>query len=386
MKNIPMLFALGLLIFACNTASEVDQKKEELAKLKSEQQELSGKIKKLETELATLAPVKNAEGRVKLVAVSPVQPQTFKHYLSVQGTVESDENILVSPKMGGVITSVQVNEGDRVNRGQVLAVIDDAVLRQSIEELKTGLELATTVYEKQQNLWNQKIGSEVQYLQAKNSKESLDKKLQTLDSQLAMTRITSPITGVVDDVTIKPGEAVAPGLGVIRVVNLSNIKVKARMADSYIGTVKKGDEVNITLPDIKEEFAGKVSFVGQVVNPQSRTFDLEVSLTNKDSKLKPNMLAVVNINDKTAQDAIVIDANFVQQSEFGDIVFVAGKEGNNQKAQMRKVKTGLSYNGQVEVLEGLKAGESLITSGYQDLVDGQVIKVSSPAANLSSAK
>jgi RND family efflux transporter MFP subunit len=287
--------------------------------------------------------------------------------------------------MGGVITSVSVKEGDRVSKGQTLAVIDDAVLRQSVEELKTGLDLANTVFEKQQNLWNQKIGSEVQYLQAKNNKEGLERKLATLNSQLAMARITSPISGVIDEVNIKPGEAAAPGLGVIRVVNLSDIKVKARVADSYIGAVKKGDEVKITLPDIKEEFSGKVSFVGQVVNPQSRTFDMEVSLKNRDEKLKPNMLAIVNINDKTVKDAIVIDANFVQQSESGDIVFVAGTEGNSQKAEMRKVKTGLTYNGQVEVLEGLKAGERLITSGYQDLVDGQVIKVSSPSAKLSSA-
>jgi RND family efflux transporter MFP subunit len=287
--------------------------------------------------------------------------------------------------MGGVITSVLVKEGDRVSKGQTLAVIDDAVLRQSVEELKTGLDLASTVFEKQQNLWNQKIGSEVQYLQAKNNKEGLERKLATLNSQLAMARITSPISGVIDEVNIKPGEAAAPGLGVIRVVNLSEVKVKARIADSYINAVKKGDEVKITLPDIKEEFSGKVSFVGQVVNPQSRTFDIEVSLKNRDEKLKPNMLAVVNINDKTVKDAIVIDANFVQQSESGDIVFVAGTEGNSQKAEMRKVKTGLTYNGQVEVLEGLKAGERLITSGYQDLVDGQVIKISSPSAKLSSA-
>jgi RND family efflux transporter MFP subunit len=385
MKNIPLVFAFGLLLFACNSGSEVDQKKEELAKLKTEQQEIAGKIKKLETELATLAPVKNSEGRIKLVETNPVQPQTFKHYLAVQGTVDSDNNILISPKMGGVITSVSVKEGDRVSKGQTLAVIDDAVLRQSVEELKTGLDLANTVFEKQQNLWNQKIGSEVQYLQAKNNKEGLERKLATLNSQLAMARITSPISGVIDEVNIKPGEAAAPGLGVIRVVNLSDIKVKARVADSYIGAVKKGDEVKITLPDIKEEFSGKVSFVGQVVNPQSRTFDMEVSLKNRDEKLKPNMLAIVNINDKTVKDAIVIDANFVQQSESGDIVFVAGTEGNSQKAEMRKVKTGLTYNGQVEVLEGLKAGERLITSGYQDLVDGQVIKVSSPSAKLSSA-
>jgi RND family efflux transporter MFP subunit len=285
--------------------------------------------------------------------------------------------------MGGVVTAVNVKVGDKVGQGQTMAVIDDAVLQQSIEELKTGLELANTVFEKQQNLWNQKIGSEVQFLQAKNNKESLERKLQTLNAQVAMSRITSPISGVVDEVNIKPGEAASPGFGVIRVVNLSKIKIKARMADSYIGTVKKGDEVRITLPDINQELNGKISFVSQVVNPQSRTFDIEVMLDNKEEKLKPNMLAVVNINDKTAQEAIVIDANYVQQSEEGDVVYVAGAEGQNQKAQMRKVKTGLTYNGQVEVLEGLKAGDQLITAGYQDLVDGQLIKLSSaPTAKL----
>jgi RND family efflux transporter MFP subunit len=383
MKSTHIFFVLTMLAFSCNNASEVDTKKEELAKLKSEQQEIAGKIKKLEAELAVLAPVKNDETRVKLVKAQTIQPQTFKHFISVQGTVESDNNILVSPKMGGVVTAVNVKVGDKVGQGQTMAVIDDAVLQQSIEELKTGLELANTVFEKQQNLWNQKIGSEVQYLQAKNNKESLERKLQTLNAQVAMSRITSPISGVVDEVNIKPGEAASPGFGVIRVVNLSKIKIKARMADSYIGTVKKGDEVRITLPDINQELNGKISFVSQVVNPQSRTFDIEVMLDNKEEKLKPNMLAVVNINDKTAQEAIVIDANYVQQSEEGDVVYVAGAEGQNQKAQMRKVKTGLTYNGQVEVLEGLKAGDQLITAGYQDLVDGQLIKLSSaPTAKL----
>ena len=381
MKNTHKLIFATVLAFACSSGSEVDKKKEELAELKSQQQEITGKIKQLETDLARLSPAKASEARIKLVEAMPVQPQTFKHYIPVQGTIESDNNVLVSPKTGGVVTAVYVNEGDRVSKGQVLAVIDDAVMRQSVEELKTGLELATTVYQKQENLWNQKIGSEIQYLQAKNNKESLERKLQTLNSQLAMNRITSPINGTVDEVNVKAGEAASPGLGVVRVVNLAEVKVKARVADSYITAVKKGDEVKITLPDIKEELQGKISFVGQVVNPQSRTFDIEVTLNNRDNKLKPNMLAVVNINDKTAQDAIVIEENFVQQTENGDVVFVAG----SQKAEARKVKTGLAYNGKVEILEGLKQGDSLITNGYQDLVDGQAIKVSNTSDKLTSA-
>jgi RND family efflux transporter MFP subunit len=380
MKNTHKLIFATVLAFACSSGSEVDKKKAELAELKTQQQEITGKIKQLETDLARLSPAKAAETRIKLVEVTPVQPQTFKHYISVQGAVESDNNVMVSPKTGGVVTAVYVKEGDRVSKGQVLAVIDDAVMRQSVEELKTSLDLATTVYQKQENLWNQKIGSEIQYLQAKNNKESLERRLQTLNSQLAMNRITSPLSGTVDEVNVKAGEAASPGLGVVRVVNLAEVKVKARVADSYISAVKKGDEVKIILPDIKENIDGKISFVGQVVNPQSRTFDIEVTLNNRDNKLKPNMLAVININDKTTQNAIVIEENFVQQTETGNVVFVAG----SQKAEARKVKTGLSYNGNVEILEGIKPGDSVITNGYQDLVDGQAIKVSN-TDKLSSA-
>lgn len=370
MKKHILLLSVALLVFACGKeGSEADQKKARLTELKAEQQKISSEIRKLETELG--ASIKDTNERVKLVKATAVEPKIFRHFISVQGTVDSDNNILVSPKMAGVITSVSVNEGDQVRKGQVMAIIDDAVLRQGIEELKTGLDLATITYEKQKTLWDQKIGSEIQYLQAKNAKESLERKLGTLNSQVAMTRIVSPISGTVDQVNIKPGEAASPGQGVIRVVNLAQIKVMARVADTYINTIKRGDMVQVKLPDLGKEIDGKISFVGQVVNPQSRTFDIEVSLNNKDLQLKPNMLAVVNINDKTKSNALVVDENLVQQTEAGSAVFVA----DGQKAQMRKVKTGLAYNGTVEVVEGLNPGDKLITTGYQDLVDGQTIKI-----------
>jgi RND family efflux transporter MFP subunit len=370
MKKHILLLSVALLVFACGEkGSETDQKKARLTELRTEQQKIASEIKKLETELG--ASIKDTNERIKLVRATSVEPKTFRHFISVQGTIDSDNNILVSPKVGGVITSVSVNEGDQVRKGQVMAIIDDAVMRQGIEELKTGLDLATITYQKQKSLWDQKIGSEIQYLQAKNAKESLESKLATLNSQLAMTRIVAPISGTVDEVNIKPGEAANPGMGVIRVVNLSQIKVKARVADSYISALKKGDQVQVKLPDLGKEINGKVSFVGQVVNPQSRTFDIEVYLDNKDLQLKPNMLAVVNINDKTKSNAVVVDENLVQQTEVGSAVFVA----DGQKAQMRKVKTGLAYNGTVEVVEGLNPGDKLITTGYQDLVDGQTIKI-----------
>ncbi|MBC7921524.1 MAG: efflux RND transporter periplasmic adaptor subunit, partial [Ferruginibacter sp.] len=274
MKTHYLSVLLAAFLLACSGGSEVEKKQQELAKLKKEQKDVTDKVKQLEEELAVLAPKKTNEARIKPVKTAPVTAQTFNHFIEVQGTVDSDKNILVTPKTGGTITRVHVNEGDRVKAGQVMAEIDDAVLRQNAEEIKTSLTLLTTIYERQKNLWDQKIGSEVQFLQAKNSKEAQERRLQTLNSQLAQARITSPINGVVDEVRIKPGEGAMPGVGVIRVVNLSGIKVLANVADSYIAAVKKGDAVTIRIPDTGQQLQGKVSFVGQVVNSTSRTFPI----------------------------------------------------------------------------------------------------------------
>ncbi len=311
--------------------------------------------------------------------VQPVTPQTLRHYLTLQGTVDSDKNIAVSPKMPGTVTAVYVKEGDAVRAGQVMAVIDDAVMRQNVAELKTGLELATTVYEKQKNLWDQKIGSEIQYLQTKNNKESLERRLATLNEQLAQTRVTAPISGTVDAVGLRVGEPANPGTTTIRVVNLSDMKVLAKVADTYINTVRKGDEALVEL-NSGEKMTGKVSFVGKVVNPQTRTFDVEIALPNKGGLLKPNMLANISINDQTKENALVVNQNLIQRTESGDVVYVAKVNGNQTTAQLRKIKTGISYNGEVVVTEGLQPGDQLITVGYQDLVDGQPLKISDPIA------
>ncbi len=365
-----IVLALPLALLACGGKD----KKTELAELKKQQQELTAKIRQLETELGAGKDT-TAQARVTLVQVQPVAPQTLRHYLTLQGTVDSDKNIAVSPKMPGTVTAVYVKEGDAVRAGQVMAALDDAVLRQGIAELQTGLELATTVYEKQKNLWDQKIGSELQYLQAKNSKESLERKLATLNEQIAQMRVVAPISGTVDAVGLTLGEPAQPGMTTIRVVNLSDMKIVTKVADTYINTVRKGDQAEVTLGS-GEKMTGRVSFVGKVVNTQTRTFDVEIGLNNKDGLLKPNMLATVSINDQTKENALVVNQNLIQTTESGDIIYVA----NNNLAQQRKIKTGLAYNGQVEVTEGLKAGDQLITVGYQDLVDGQPIKISDALA------
>lgn len=368
--------AVIFLVFACGQQGGGD-KKTQLAELKKQKAEIDTKIAALEKELGA---DKKENTRVTVVMAQPVQPQTFQHFVEVQGTLDSRNNINVTPKMGGNVTQVLVKEGDYVRAGQTLLVTDDATLRQNLAQLETGYELAKTTFERQQNLWNQKIGSEIQYLQAKNQKESVERQIATLKTQLAMARVTSPISGTVNAVNVKIGEMAAPGAPAVQVVNLADMKVEAKVADSYINTIKKGDPVTVKFPDIGEEMKAKVTFAGQVVNPMSRTFDIEVALPNKGNKLKPNLLAVVSINDKTKPNTLVIDENLIQKTEQGDIVFVTTQENGKTVARSKKVTRGLSYNGKVEITEGLAAGDLLVTAGNQDLVDGQPVKVNDAVA------
>ena len=373
-KNILIIMAIASFLTACSGEKKdgLAAKKEELAKLKTEQGETDKKIKALEIEIAKLDPKKAGEAKTKAVTVSPLNSETFKHYIELQGTVDAKNNVLVTPKSGGAVTAMYVKEGDYVNAGTVIGKIDDSILRETVEELKTQMTLLNTLYEKQKNLWDQKIGTELQYLQAKNNKESLERKLSTLNTQLAQSSIVSPMSGVVDQVNVKVGEMASPGVGVVRVVNLSNLKVVAKVSDTYAASVKKGDEVIVKFPDLMKEYKARISFVSTTVDPLSRTFTIEANLpTSKD--IKPNMMAQIQINDATSKGALAIDQNYVQSTEKGNVVYVAVTEGNKKVAKAKEVKTGLSYNGKIEILEGLTAGDQLITLGYQEVSDGQPI-------------
>lgn len=374
MKPAYITLLAAALLVACSEPKKegIEGKKAELAELKKQQAELAAKVAALQTEVAKEDPQAQEAAKTKTVAVSPVTATTFQHFIEVQGTVDAKNNVLVSPKSGGAVTAVYVKEGDAVRAGQVLAKVDDQILRESIAEIKTQWELANTVYEKQANLWRQQIGTELQYLQAKNNKESLEKRLATLNSQLSQANITSPIAGVVDQVNVKPGESAMPGMGVVRVVNLSQLKVVAKVADTHVASVKKGSLVKVKFPDLNKEVNARVSFVGATVDPLSRTFDIEATLPPS-RDLKPNQLAVVNINDVNKPNAIVINQNLIQNTEKGQVVYVAEGEGAKKTAKAKVVKTGQSYNGQVEITDGLLAGDQLVTQGYQELVDGQPV-------------
>lgn len=348
-------------------------KKTQLADLKKEYATLSSQIKELESQIAaedTGAAV--ATGR--MVATEILKRSTFRHFVEVQGRIDADENVGVTARSMGVIVKVNVVAGQEVRKGQTLAELDNQLGLQGIDELKTQLEMATTAYEKQKSLWDQKIGTEMQYLGAKTNKEALEKRLATTREQLDMMRIESPIDGVVDAVNVKVGQAVAPGIPAFQVVNLSSLKVKGEVPEKYAAHVKTGSEVVLNFPDLKKEVSAKASYSAKVINPMSRTFTVEVDLKEANADYHPNMIAVLKVVDYKADSAIVVPTDVVQHSETESFVFVAQKEKGATTVKKKVVEVGESYNGSTEILKGLTTGDVIITKGYQNVNDGDAIQ------------
>ncbi|MBK6976919.1 MAG: efflux RND transporter periplasmic adaptor subunit [Cytophagaceae bacterium] len=368
-----VIVALATVVVACGKKEDnsLKGKKDQLAQLQKEATTIDEKIQKLQAEIDKLEP--NKIEKSKTVAVSPIIPATFDHYVESTGRLEAENNVFVSPQMGGAITHVYVKAGDFVTKGQKIVTIDNSVLRNSIQEIEIQLETAKTIYERQKNLWDQKIGTEVQFIQAKTQVEALQRRITTLKSQDGMNIVTAPISGVVDEVRFKAGEMAAPGVGIVRIVNFSDLKVVANVPDTYAGTIAKGDMVKIKFPDLQKEISARLTFVSQTINQVSRTFVVEAKVPNIDKSLKPNLTAIININDQSKSGAIVIPQSFVQNTDQGNIVYVAVVEGNKKVAKARQVTTGLTYDGKVEVKSGLLSGDMLITEGYQEIVDGQLI-------------
>jgi RND family efflux transporter MFP subunit len=367
------LILLSILVFSCGT----QDKRAQLERLKNQRAELDEQIKKLEEEIANGGDSSFVLEKLKPVKITEIKSSMFKHYIEIQGTIESDNNIFVPPQFGGVVTKIYVKEGDRVSSGQLLAELDGTILLKSIDQLKTGLDLATTVYERQKRLWDQKIGSEIQYLQAKANKESLEKQLVTVQEQYKLTKITAPISGIVDEIKIKEGEAAAPGFGAIRIVQLSNLKIKASLSDSYVGRVTKNDEVKVLIPALDKEFNLTIDNVSQAIDANNRTFSIEIRIPGKEKGIKPNMLAVLTINDYSNDDALIVPLNVLQKTaEEESFLFVAAKNSDNWTVKKRFVKPGQYYKDSIEILEGLTTGENVVTFGFNDLADDQSVIIS----------
>ena len=361
------------------TDNSLAGKKKQLAEMKTQAKALTAKITALETDLKKTDPSMKAVEKVIPVVTAIVQTRSFKSFIDIQGMVETKNTATATPRMPGTYTTVYVREGQTVRAGQLLAKIDNAILRDQISALKQQLELAVTVFEKQKGLWDQKIGTEIQYLQAKNGKESLEKNIAVLNAQGEMYSVYAPISGAVERVMAKTGEIAAPGMPLANIINLGNLKATANVPDTYLSNIKMGDAVKVKLPDLGREINARVTFISKLVNAANRTFKIEASIPSA-ADIKPNMISVLSIADINKANAVIVQQNYVQSTELGEVLYVAVTEGNKKIAKARNVKTGVSYNGEIEILEGLQAGDVLITQGYQDLVDGQVISPQTAAA------
>jgi membrane fusion protein, multidrug efflux system len=369
-----LLIIAAAVVFSACGSSDAGDKDSQLQKLKAEQASLAKQIATLEKEMSSSTSSDTIAVRAKEVTATEIVTKPFNHYIQTQGKVEAEDNILVSAKSMGVITQVYVKEGQIVARGQVLAQIDNTVMVRSIESMKAQMDFATTVYERQKNLWDQKIGTEVQFLQAKTNKESLEKQLASLTEQNEMTKIKAPVNGTVDDVFVKVGENIAPGMPAARVVNTNNLTLKANVSESYVTNVKTGNKVIVSIPELKKDIEARVTFVGKTIDPLSRTFVVEIKLPSY-ADLRPNMSGVVKVVYYSETAALTVPVNVVQTVNDQKIVFVAEADGKSVVARKRVVEVVGVFDNLAHIRKGVVPGDKVITFGYQGLSDGQVIKL-----------
>ncbi|MEZ5006685.1 MAG: efflux RND transporter periplasmic adaptor subunit [Chitinophagales bacterium] len=335
-------------------------------------------ITKLEKQLADLKAGLVVEDKVvdesgkTVVTVLEAKQKDFERYIEVQGAVTSKDNVMVASNTGGVIMSILVTEGQSVGVGQAIAVVNSDVLQKNIAEVQNQLDLANTIFEKQKRLWLElNVGTEVQYLQAKNNKESLERKLETLNTQLSDATVRSTINGVVDEVFAKQGEMAGPGSPIARVVNLNNVQVEAEVPESFIGKINKGDKVEVYFASLDLTRTANIKAVSQTLNPGNRTFKIEVDLPNKDKVLKPYLLATLKLKEYENDDQLVVPTRLIQEGKQGNFVFTL-KDG---VVERNWLKTGNSYQGETEVLEGLEPGAQLIDLGFRNVLEGDEVKL-----------
>ena len=378
MKN-SLLWAVALGAVACSQENTTD-----LAQLQGERDSLvaltqtaATRIQEIDAQLAAL----DSTRELTAVTVLEVSPETFIHSFEALGKVEADRSVNLLPEMGGQIKRVLVSEGERVAAGQTLIELDNSVMRSSLDEVKKGLSLATTLFEKQERLWKQGIGSEVQYLQAKTNKESLEQRIQTVQNQLAMTRVKAPFAGTVDEMNAKEGEFAAPGMALGRLISSGKASVTADIPESYANIVGKGQKVDLFFPSINKTLEARVTQVSDYINPDNRTYKVYVNLPAS-AEYKPNMLATVQVRDYEADQALSVPAALVQQDMSGNnyvFVWKLVKDGIGL-VEKRAVEVGKNNGERVEIKSGLTLGETLVDKGARTVREGQSVKVMTESA------
>jgi len=379
MKRIlPLFFFLALLATSCGKGkktekAEITEKKTQLTKLRNQQKELNEQIAKLEMEIKQADP--SALATAKLVSVTTLAQQDFNHFIELQGKVDAQNISYLSPRGGpGLVKAVYVTKGQFVKKGQMLLKLDDAVMLQTLHGLETQLAYAKNIYERQKNLWEQGIGTEVQYITAKNNVTQVERQIATLKEQWDLSNVRAEVSGVADEVNIHVGETFtgSPMQG-IKIVNTGSLKVVANIPENYITRVRQGMPVEVVIPDFNNRIINSsVSLVSQSIDPNTRGFIVEARISG--AGLKPNQTALVRIRDYTSKNVIVVPVNTVQTDEKGKYVYVMEKRGDRTVAAKRYVSVGEAFGDQIEIKSGLKTGDQLITEAFQSLYDGQVVE------------
>lgn len=377
MKTIKLLAisaSIASILVSCGgNGDTAEAKKAKLEKLKAQQNEIAAEIKTLEADIKAGGISLTDKEKVVNVEVKSLEKGLYEHSIDVQGRIDGDENITIMPKGQGPVTKLLVKAGTRVRKDQVLAEIYSDIQNAQFQSLKTNCELLKEIYNRQKSLYDKGIGTEIQYLQAKANKESAEKQLQALSESVDMTRIKSPIDGVVDEVFVKVGQMASPMAPAFRIVNYNKLKVKADVAETYTGSMREGNDVQISFPDIQQNLRTHLSFKGNAIDAVKRTFGIEIALPNN-SAYVPNMLTVVKVIDYKNTQAIVVPVNCIEINEGNHFVFVAVTENGKKIARKKAVTMGSTYNDIAEISSGLQAGELLITKGFTDLNDGEAIQ------------
>ena len=374
MKKIFLISAFSLLLFSCgkkedNTNIDTLITSKNVKGLQAKKALIQADLAKIDDALALL-DVKKEEA---LVSVLTVKDTVFSHYLEIQGSINTKENILVQPEYQGTLVTLNVKAGQRVSKGQILGRIDDAGLSQQVASLENQYALAKTTYERQKNLWNQKIGSEIQYLQAQTQMISAQRGVAQIKAQLTKTVIRAPFTGTIDEVFVEKGQVVAPSAqGLMRIVNLSNMYVSTSVPETYIGKLKVGTSVDVILSSLGKTYQGKVRQIGNFINPNNRSFGIEVSVPNPENLLRPNQVASLKITDYLSKNAVVVPTNVIQEDGTKNkfVYVVTNSNGKTGTAKKVMITLGQSSDNVTEILSGLSANDIIVTDGANTVSEG----------------
>jgi RND family efflux transporter MFP subunit len=386
-RSLQISFVLGVLFMVSSCGSEepsvseimetgdLEAIREKRKSLNDEQKALVLQIRQLDSAINALSDNSN----LPLVTAQALENQEFIHYVELQGDVTTDQNVLIYPEVQGMLLKLQVKEGQSVRKGQLLGVIDDGGTRNQLRQMETQLDLAKTTFERQKRLWDQKIGTEIQYLEAKTNYEAQKNAVEQMRSQLSKFELRAPFAGVIDDILKDEGTVVAPagpGSEVFRLINLSDMYIEVLVPEVYLSSIRKGRKALVYFPVLGDTLEASVTETGNYINPDNRTFRVRVSIPNRDENIKPNLTAKVRLNDYSAEEAILIPQGIISENADGDqYVYRVKKSGDRTTVHRQVITTGLSQGGWVEVREGLAAGDLVIVEGARSVRDGQEVKI-----------